>query len=105
MLVPKRHISTLEQLNDEELSELGALIRTTEIVINEAYKPNGINVGINLGRSAGAGLPDHIHVHVVPRWDGDTNFMTVVGETRVVPEEPNQTIERLRPIFSRILEN
>jgi len=105
MLVPNRHISTLSQLSDEELDELGSFIRTTEIAINEAYKPNGINVGINVGRSAGAGVPDHIHVHAVPRWDGDTNFMTVVGETRVVPEEPSQTLERLQPIFSRILDN
>ena len=103
MLVPKRHISTLAQLGDEELSELASLMRSVEIVINESYKPNGINVGINVGRSAGAGVPDHIHIHFVPRWDGDTNFMTVVGETRVVPEDPSQTIERLKPFFSRML--
>ena len=67
-----------------------------------AYAPDGLNVGANLGRSAGAGVPGHFHMHCVPRWNGDTNFMTVVGEVRVLPEELPRTAEKLRPIFNRL---
>ena len=68
----------------------------------EAYKPQGLNIGLNLGRPAGAGVVDHLHVHVVPRWNGDTNFMTVVGEVRVLPEDLAATKKRLQPIFERL---
>ena len=69
----------------------------------EVYGPQGYNVGWNLGRIAGAGITDHVHLHLVPRWAGDTNYMTVVGATRVVPEEPQATFARLKPLFSRLL--
>jgi len=70
--------------------------------LTEAYKPQGLNVGMNLGRSAGAGIVDHLHVHVVPRWHGDTNFMTIVGDVRVLPEEIAETARRLREAFARL---
>ena len=76
--------------------------RHAEMALTEAYTPQGINVGINLGRPAGAGVLDHLHVHLVPRWTGDTNFMSVVGDTRVLPEELGETAKRLRPIFERL---
>jgi ATP adenylyltransferase len=76
-----------------------------EVALNEGYQPQGINVGINLGRPAGAGIIDHIHIHLVPRWTGDTNFMSVVGGTRVLPEDMQETIARLRPIFERLKES
>ena len=102
MVVPVRHLAALADVTDAELGELATLTRTAEMALTEAYTPHGINVGMNLGRSAGAGVLGHLHVHVVPRWEGDTNFMTVVADTRVVPEEPGQTVNRLRPIFARL---
>ena len=78
------------------------LTQRSEAALREAYQPQGINVGVNLGKPAGAGIQHHLHVHLVPRWNGDTNFMTVVGETRVLPEELGVTAERLRPIFERL---
>ena len=104
MVVPRRHVASLAALTPEELSELMTLTRDAEIALNEAYQPQGINVGINLGRPAGAGIVDHIHIHLVPRWAGDTNFMSVVGQTRVLPEELGATAARLRPIFARLTE-
>ncbi len=87
MVVPNRHIASLAAATPEELAELMQLTRDAEIALTEAYQPQGINVGINLGRPAGAGIVDHLHIHLVPRWTGDTNFMSVVGETRVLPED------------------
>ena len=101
MVAPRRHVATLAAATPEELAELMALARKTEEVFREVYRPDGINLGMNLGRSAGAGVADHIHLHMVPRWNGDTNFMTVVGEVRVIPEEPGQALARLKPYFSR----
>lgn len=103
MVVPRRHMASLASATADELSELMAFTRDAEIAITEAYNPQGINVGINLGRPAGAGIADHIHIHLVPRWTGDTNFMSVVGNTRVLPEDLQETARRLRPIFARLL--
>jgi ATP adenylyltransferase len=102
MVVPQRHVAQLALLEKEELTEMAMLTQLCERVLNEAYAPQGINVGMNLGRPAGAGIVDHLHIHLVPRWNGDTNFMTVVGEVRVLPEELPQTAERLRPLFQKL---
>jgi ATP adenylyltransferase len=103
MVVPRRHIGSLASGTDAELSELMHLTRDAEVALTEVYQPQGINVGINLGRPAGAGIADHVHVHLVPRWNGDTNFLSVVGNTRVVPEDMGETARRLRPVFERLL--
>ena len=102
MVVPKRHVASLASCTPEELSDLMRVTRHAEIALAEAYAPQGINVGINLGRAAGAGIVDHLHVHLVPRWTGDTSFISVVGNTRVLPEELTQTAARLRPVFERL---
>jgi len=104
LIVPNRHVATLAEATAEELSELMALARVAELAITEAYAPHGLNLGINLGKPAGAGVPGHLHMHVVPRWNGDTNFMTVIGQTRVLPEELPITADRLRPIFERLVD-
>ncbi len=103
MIVPNRHVPSLHALTAEERDELMAFARHAEVALSEAYAPQGINVGINLGRSAGAGVVDHLHIHVVPRWTGDTNFMSVIGETRVLPEDLTTTKRRLQPIFQRLI--
>lgn len=102
MVVWQRHVGRLADATPDELSEVMALTRAAEMALDEAYRPHGFNTGLNIGRPAGAGVLDHLHVHVVPRWNGDTNFMTVTGETRVLPEELPQTAARLRPIFARV---
>ena len=105
MVVPNRHAPNLATLSADEQTELMRLSRHAEIALTEVYAPQGINVGINLGRAAGAGVLDHLHVHLVPRWNGDTNFMTVVGETRVLPEDLRESAKRLRPVFERLAQS
>lgn len=100
MVVPGRHIASLVEATHEELVELIELTRLAEHVVREAYAPHGVNVGLNLGKAAGAGVADHLHIHLVPRWTGDTNFMTTVGEVRVLPEALDATAAKLRPLFS-----
>ena len=102
MVVPNRHLPALVDLAVDELNEVALLTQRSEAVLREAYKLEGINVGINLGKPAGGGIPGHLHVHLVPRWIGDTNFMTVVGDTRVLPEDLASTASRLAPIFERL---
>ena len=99
MVVPNRHIDSLAKASSVELQELMELTCQAEKALEEVYGPDGFNLGMNLGRPAGAGIADHLHMHVVPRWNGDTNFMTVVGTVRVLPETLEQAVERLRPIF------
>ena len=102
MVVPNRHLALPSEATAAELAEMIALAARAEVAIREAYAPHGMNLGINLGKPAGAGILDHLHMHVVPRWNGDTNFMTVVGETRVLPEDLTVTAARLRPVFARL---
>ena len=102
MVVPNRHIASLAAATGDELCELIELTRRSELALGEAFNPHGMNMGINLGKPAGAGVLDHVHMHVVPRWNGDTNFMTVVGDTRVLPEELHVTAAKLRPLFERL---
>jgi ATP adenylyltransferase len=99
MIAPRRHVARLQDASDAELAELMELARRLERLLGELYRPEGLNVGMNLGRPAGAGVADHIHLHVVPRWVGDANFMTVVADTRVIPEDPRQACLRLRALF------
>jgi len=99
MVIPYRHVATLEDLDDATLTELMFIARRTEKHLRTVYRPEGLNIGMNIGRAAGAGIAGHLHLHMLPRWLGDTNFMTVVGETRVVPEDLLITWERLRSAF------
>ena len=96
MVMPIRHVGSLSEMTDAEHTEVWALMRDATDAITRAYNPGGLNVGANLGRAAGAGIPGHLHIHALPRWDGDTNFMTAIAETRVVPEALPTTWARLR---------
>jgi ATP adenylyltransferase len=99
LLVPFRHTDSLAKLEPEEAAELMQTAQTMERVLREVYRPQGINLGLNLGEAAGAGVAQHLHFHMLPRWIGDTNFMTVVAETRVLPEMLDATWERIRKTF------
>ncbi len=96
LLMPYRHVGDLGALELDEATEVWAATRTAVAAVTAAYRPEGLNVGLNLGRAAGAGVPDHLHVHVVPRWGGDSNFMTSLAEARVLPEALSTTYQRLR---------
>jgi ATP adenylyltransferase len=96
MVLPRRHVAELEDLTDEESAALMAGVRRAVVGVKRAYTPDGLNVGINIGRAAGAGVPGHLHVHVLPRWNGDSNFMTSTAETRVLPEPLSYSADKLR---------
>lgn len=95
MVIPYRHTASLNDLNDGELLDLMITVRTAQNCIHVALKPNGFNIGMNCGSTAGAGIADHLHIHIVPRWNGDTGFISVVGDTRVIPEDLDTTYVRL----------
>jgi ATP adenylyltransferase len=95
MVVPNRHVASLDELNEVEMVALMALLKQSIIILKRALKPDGFNVGVNIGSVAGAGIEDHIHFHIVPRWNGDTNFMPVLVETKVMPEYLEKTYDRL----------
>lgn len=100
MVVPARHVARLGDLDVDDLAELMSLAQVAERALTDVYQPHGFNMGINLGRPAGAGILDHLHLHIVPRWNGDTSFMTVFDDTRVLPEELPETARRLRAAFA-----
>ncbi len=96
MLVSRRHVTWLSELDEAAHAELAPLLARIETAIREAYRPEGMNLGINFGSAGGAGIPGHLHIHLLPRWTGDTNFMTAVTHTRVVPEDLAKSFERLQ---------
>src|SRR5258707_6552658 len=96
MVVPFAHLDELQKLPEAAAQEMMALLQKMESVLRQVYSPDGINLGINTGRAAGVGIAGHVHMHVLPRWVGDTNFMTVTGESRVLPEALEVTYERIR---------
>jgi len=102
MVIPYAHVPSLEDLDDPTLLEMMQLVALSLRVLRQAYRPEGFNIGANIGRPAGAGVADHVHIHVVPRWTGDTNFMPVIGNTRVLPEWLDDTYRRLRPLFEAL---
>lgn len=99
LVLPTRHCGDLTQLDEEEFREVTDLLRRTMAIVMKEYKCSGMNVGLNHGKVAGAGIPDHLHWHIVPRWAGDTNFFPLIGETKVIPETLEQTYSRLLPYF------
>jgi ATP adenylyltransferase len=101
LVMPVRHVSDLEQLSLEETAELWAGVTAAVVAVKAAYRPEGVNIGANMGRAAGAGIPAHFHVHVVPRWAGDTNFMTSVAEARVLPEALPVSYDKLTAAWPR----
>jgi len=99
MIAPYRHIATLEELTDEERREHFEIVSRSVKLLRKVFNPAGFNIGMNLGRIAGAGIDDHIHTHIVPRWQGDTNFMPVISSVRVMPEALAETYEKLKGKF------
>jgi ATP adenylyltransferase len=99
MVAPYVHTGDLARLDGQVAAELMHVTQQSVDALERAYAPEAFNIGLNLGKPAGAGLPDHLHVHIVPRWNGDTNFMPVVANTKVLPESLDQTYERLEPLF------
>jgi len=99
LIVPYEHVGELDAATKETTDELMDLTKRCQTALRDAYQPTGFNIGMNLGRSAGAGIVDHIHIHILPRWTGDTNFMSTVSDTRVIPEDLSTTYEKLRTRF------
>lgn len=103
MIAPYRHVGRWEELRDEELLDMMKLSRLMIRAIKRAMNPDGFNMGVNLGRVAGAGIEEHVHIHVVPRWNGDTNFMPVVADTKVIPESLGDSYEELKKALEEVL--
>jgi ATP adenylyltransferase len=96
MIAPFKHLDQLQKLDKRSAAEMIELAQKLEAILGRVYRPDGLNIGMNIGRAAGAGVAGHVHMHVVPRWVGDSNFMTIAGETRVLPEALEQTLEKLK---------
>lgn len=103
MVVPFLHTSTLHALAKDIQTEMMDITNRSIQVLGEVYKPQGFNVGINIGEAAGAGITEHIHMHIVPRWSGDTNFMSSLGNTRVLPEKLEETYKRVKDIWEKVI--
>jgi ATP adenylyltransferase len=101
MVVPYAHVADLAAADPDVLAEMMRLAQRVETALEKTYQPQGYNIGMNLGRAAGAGITGHLHLHILPRWTGDANFMTVVGETRVEPEDLSTTFERMRQALGK----
>jgi ATP adenylyltransferase len=102
LLAPKRHEHELAQLPADDFADLNETLRRSVAIVRDVFQPGGVNLGMNLGRCAGAGIEDHLHWHIVPRWEGDTNFMPVLGETRVMPQHLLESYDRLKPLFQNL---
>ena len=102
LIIPYEHTAELDQASKESTAEMMDLAKRCQTILRETYRPHGFNLGMNLGRSAGAGVDNHIHLHVLPRWNGDANFMTTIGETRILPEDLPTTYNRLRGWFATL---
>jgi ATP adenylyltransferase len=103
MIVPKRHLSSMDEITIEESHELIEELLMAEKVLRKIYNPHGFNIGANLGRAGGAGIDDHIHFHIVPRWNGDTNFMPVIGEVKIISKDLAETKKRLLTSYKELL--
>jgi ATP adenylyltransferase len=104
MVAPQRHVADLSALPADEFQSLMAVVQRAATLLADTYHPEGMNIGVNLGAAAGAGVKDHLHWHIVPRWNGDTNFMPMLAEVRVIPEHLEASFDRLRPIFASLAE-
>jgi len=102
MVTPFRHVMDLAALEPEEAHEMMDLLQTCTTILRQRFSPQGINIGLNLGEAAGAGIREHLHFHLVPRWNGDSSFMAVMSETRVIPEHLHSTYHALKPLFDRL---
>jgi ATP adenylyltransferase len=102
LITPNKHVRGLEDLDVSEVYNLSLVLQKSIIILKEAFQPHGFNVGLNQGKVAGAGLEEHLHFHVVPRWIGDINFMPLLAETRVIPEHLDETYDRLSPFFKQL---
>jgi len=100
LVLPVRHVATIEEMGEEEYVALAQSVRRAAAALEAAYRPDGMNIGVNLGNAAGAGIPQHLHAHVLPRWNGDTNFMTSIAETRVLPESLSSTWRKVHAHLS-----
>ncbi|MGQ9819097.1 MAG: HIT family protein [Candidatus Kapaibacteriales bacterium] len=105
LVAPKRHLADLTNLNEDELLSLSKSLQISINALNELMKPHGFNIGINLGRVAGAGLPEHLHFHVIPRWNGDTSFISIVSDTKVISQSLTEMHTKLKKIFTGLVKN
>ncbi|HHE70651.1 MAG TPA: HIT domain-containing protein [Chloroflexi bacterium] len=101
LIIPYAHVNSVQYLDDATCLEMGHLVKLSERILMETQRPQGFNIGINEGMAAGAGIAEHLHLHIVPRWLGDVNYLTVIGETRVIPEMLDDTYAQLRPLFEQ----